>query len=158
MRGLINIEMKTSKWLLSVLQSYESNVKYLPRELSPAIGNDRSPDQIWTKLWNDFFFRENKSLPDNRNSTIEFVIPKSRFPQKYGQGFALEETIQTPDSWIVSTGESKGWHPNKYLLWRSCWKVGIVGIQMPLSILLPSIHPSIHPPSHLNTSSTKTRK
>ena len=59
-------------------------------------------------------FRENGGLSGHGTTPFEFVMPKSSFPQKFGQGFALEETIQSPDSWIVSPSASKGWHPNKY--------------------------------------------
>ena len=59
-------------------------------------------------------FGQNGGLSEHGTTPVEFVIPKSSFPQKFGQGFALEETIQTPDSWIVSPSASKGWHPNKY--------------------------------------------
>ena len=34
-------------------------------------------------------FRENEGLPEHGTMPVEFVIPKSSFPQKFGQGFAL---------------------------------------------------------------------
>ena len=33
-------------------------------------------------------FRENGSLSGNGNTTVEFLMPKSSFPQRFGQGFA----------------------------------------------------------------------
>ena len=41
-------------------------------------------------------FRENGGLSEDGTTHVEFVMPKSTFPQKFGQGFALGETIQTP--------------------------------------------------------------
>ena len=81
-------------------------------QLDPAVGNDYHLVKFGQNF--EAIFRESGSLPDNRNTTIEFLIPKSSFPQKFGQGFALRKLFQTPDSWIISPGASKGWHPNKY--------------------------------------------
>ena len=33
-------------------------------------------------------FRENEGLPEHGTTPVEFVMPKSSFPQKFGQGFA----------------------------------------------------------------------
>ena len=33
-------------------------------------------------------FRENEGLPEHGTMPVEFVMPKSSFPQKFGQGFA----------------------------------------------------------------------
>ena len=33
-------------------------------------------------------FRENEGLPKHGTTPVEFVMPKSSFPQKFGQGFA----------------------------------------------------------------------
>ena len=50
-------------------------------------------------------FRENGGLSEHGTTPVEFVMPKSSFPKKFGQGFALGElTIQTPDSWKVPLG------------------------------------------------------
>ena len=34
-------------------------------------------------------FRENEGLSEHGTTPVEFVMPKSSFPQKFGQGFAL---------------------------------------------------------------------
>ena len=34
-------------------------------------------------------FRENEGLSEHGPTPVEFVMPKSSFPQKFGQGFAL---------------------------------------------------------------------
>ena len=34
-------------------------------------------------------FRENEGLPEHGTTPVEFVMPKSSFPQKFGQGFAF---------------------------------------------------------------------
>ena len=61
-------------------------------------------------------FRENGGLSGHGTTPFEFVMPKSSFPQKFGQGFALEETIQTPDSWIVSPECIQRMAPKQVLL------------------------------------------
>ena len=33
-------------------------------------------------------FRENEGLSEHGTTPVEFVMPKSSFPQKFGQGFA----------------------------------------------------------------------
>ena len=55
--------------------------------LNPAVGNDYHLVKFGQNF--EAIFRGNGSLPDNRNTTIEFVITKSSFPQKFGQGFAV---------------------------------------------------------------------
>ena len=41
-------------------------------------------------------FSENGGLSGHGTTLVEFVMPKSSFPLKFGQGFAFEETILTP--------------------------------------------------------------
>ena len=36
----------------------------------------------------EVIFRENEGLSEHGTTPVEFVMPKSSFPQKFGQGFA----------------------------------------------------------------------
>ena len=81
-------------------------------QLNPAVGNDYHLVKFGQNF--EAIFRENGSLPDNRNTTIAFLIPNSSFPQIWPGLRPPRKLFQTPDPWIVSPGASKGWHPNKY--------------------------------------------
>ena len=53
-------------------------------------------------------FRENGGLSEHGTTPIEFVMPKSSFPQKFGQGFALGELSKLQTLGKFPWGASKG--------------------------------------------------
>ena len=68
-------------------------------------------------------FRENGSFPDPGNSTVEFLMPKSSFTQKFVQGFApVGKLFQTLNCWIVSPGGCILRMVPKQVRYRICWK------------------------------------
>ena len=53
-------------------------------------------------------FRENGGLSEHGTMPVEFVMPKSSFPQKFGQGFALGELSKLLTLGKFPWGASKG--------------------------------------------------
>ena len=53
-------------------------------------------------------FRENGGLSEHGTTPVQLVMPKSSFPQKFGQGFALGELSKLQTLGKFPWGASKG--------------------------------------------------
>ena len=59
---------------------------YYPQGKSLSLRGKMANTQIGQNF--EAIFRENGGLSEHGTTPVEFVMPKSSFPQKFGQGFA----------------------------------------------------------------------